>query len=313
MNLLKVSLSLITFFLATCLFLNNSCIALETGEASFMDFESSVKELRSLINKNSPGVVSLAVYDDTGALRSSGSGFFIDSEGRIITNASIWKDAYSAEVLSGFNSYSEVLLLNRNEDIDIALIKVKAVNEIPLELDFNHESNLGERVIIIGKLNGQVNTVSEGVISSFPTTEKTLKLIEIQTAMSILPYQSSKDGPVLNTGGKVIGIASNTIFDKKISDEIWRGSNNDQIYAVSLQSIKPLLSESGHIEHLHRAKSKVWVSWFVSSLKSMVLTGVLYFYDIGFSKILAFLFIMLVIIYIIELLYFKYIKPKYGR
>jgi S1-C subfamily serine protease len=308
----KIISSFITFLLTTCLFLNNSC-ALEAGEPSFMDLESSVKELRSLINKNGPGVVSVAVYDDTGALRSSGSGFFIDREGRIITNASIWKDAYSAEVLSDFNSYSEVLVLDRNEDLDIALIKVKATNEIPLELDFNHETNLGDRVIIIGKLDSQVNTISEGIISSFPKTEKNLKLIEMQTAVSILPYQSSKDGPVLNTAGKVVGVTSNTIFDRKISAVNWRGFNNDQMYAISLQSVKSLLSESGHIEYLHRAKSKVWFRWFVRSLKSMLLTGFVYFYDIGFSKLIAFLFVIVIIIYIFRLLYSKYIKPKYGR
>jgi len=216
-----------------------------------MDLESSVNELRSLIKKSSSGIVSVLVYDDTGALRDSGSGFFIDNEGRIVTNSSIWKDAYSAEVLSDLNSYSEVLIMNRNEDHDIALIKVKAASEMPLELEFNYEANLGERVIVIGKLNGQENTVSEGVISSFPKTEENLKLIEIQTAVSILHYQSSKDGPVLNTAGKVVGVASNTIFDRKISDGNWRGFNNDQMYAVSLQSIKSLLSDSAHTEHLH--------------------------------------------------------------
>ena len=313
MNLSKTILSVITFLLTACLFLNNSCNALDPVDAPFMDLESSVNELRSLIKKSNSGIVSVLVYDDAGALRDSGSGFFIDNEGRIITNSAIWKDAYSAEVISDINSYSEVLVLNRNEDIDIALIKVKAADEIPLELEFNYETNLGERVIAIGKLNGQVNTVSEGVISSFPETEENLKLIEIQTAISILPYKSSKDGPVLNTTGKVVGVASNTIYDRKISDGTWRGFNNDQMYAVSLQSIKPLISESGQIEHLHRAKSKVWFRWFVSLLKSMVLTGFLYFYNIGFSKLIAFLFVIVIIIYILELLYSKYIKPKYGR
>jgi S1-C subfamily serine protease len=275
-----------------------------------MDLETSVKELRSLINKSNPGIVYIAVYDDTGVLRNSGSGFFINNDGRIITNASIWKDAYSAEVLSDLNSYSEILIINRNEDLDIALIKVKAGKEIPLELDFNYENNLGERVIIIGKLDGQVNTVSEGFISSFPKTEDPLKLIEIQTAVSLLPYKSTKDGPVLNTAGKVIGIVSNTIFDRKISDGKWRGYNNDQMYAVSLQSIKSLLSDSAHTEHLHTAKSKVWFKWFMRSVKSIVLTGFLYLYDIGFNKIIALLFVIILIIYIVEKLYFKYIKTK---
>jgi len=313
MSLSKTIFSFITFLLTTCTLLDNSFSAFDAGNVSFMDLESSIKELRYLVDKNNRGIVSVLVYDNTGALMKSGSGFFIDSEGRIITNSSILKDAYSAEVLSDFNSYSEVLVLNRHEDIDITLIKVKAVNETPLELDFNYKTNLGERVVIIGKLNGQVNTVSEGLISSFPKTEENLKLIEIQTVVSLLPSQSSKDGPVLNTKGKVVGIASNTIFDRKISVGNLRGFNNDQMFAISLQSIKPLLLESGHIEHLHRAKSKVWLRWFVSCLKSKVLKGFIYLYEIGFNKLIAFLFVIIIIIYIFKLLYFKYIKPKYGR
>lgn len=313
MNLSKVFITFITFLLTSCVLLDNSFSALGTDTVSFMDLESSVKELRSLINKNSPGIVYIEVYDDTGALRNSGSGFFIDNEGRIITNASIWKGAYSAEVLSDSNSYSEIIITNRNEDLDIALIKVKAVNEIPLDLDFNYVINLGERVILIGKLNGQVSTVSEGLISSFPKTEQDLNLMKIQTAVSILPYQSSKDGPVLNTAGKVIGVASNTILDKRISHGNWRGFNNDQMYAVSLQSIKSLFKDSAHTEHLYTAKSKVWFKWFMSSMKSKIIKGFLYLYDIGFSKIVMYLFVMIFIIYIAELLYIKYIKPKYGR
>ena len=309
MNLLKNVLSIASFFFTTCMLCNNSFGALNTAGTSFMDLESSVKELRSLIDKNSPAVVHIEVYDDTGALRNSGSGFFIDREGRIITNASIWKDAYSAEVVSDNNAYSEVVVLDHNEELDIALIKVRATNEIPLELDFNYKASLGERVIIIGKLNGQVNTVSEGIISSFPKTEEKLKLIEIQTVVSILPNQGSKDGPVLANDGKVVGVASSTIFDKEVPAEIWRGFNNDQMFAVTLQSIKPLLSESGHIEHLHHAKSKIWFRWFASSLKSMILTGVLFFYDIGLNKLMVLLFVIVVIGYMLGLLYSKYIRP----
>jgi hypothetical protein len=281
---------------------------MDTIDVPFMDLESSVRELRSLVNKNSPGIVFVAVYDETGALRSSGSGFYIDNEGRIITNASIWEDAYSAEVLSDLNSYREVELLNRNEELDIALIKVKAINETPLELDFNYETNLGERVIIIGKSDGQVKTVSEGLISSFPKTEENLKFVEIQTAVSILPYQSSKDGPVLNTVGKVVGVVSNAI-----SRGTWRGFNNEQMNVVSLWSIKSMLSDSAHTEHLHTAKSKVWFKWFMSFLKSNFIKGFIFLYDIGSTKIIIFLSGVILIIYIIERLYNKYKKIRYGK
>jgi hypothetical protein len=128
-----------------------------------------------------------------------------------------------------------------------------------------------------------------------------------------LPSQSSKDGPVLNTAGKVVGVASNTIYDRKISDGTWRGFNNDQMYAVNLQSIKSLLSGSGHIEHLHSAKSKVWFKWLGSYLKSNVLKGFVYLYNIGSMKIIAFLFGIILIIYIIEQIYVKYRKFKYSR
>jgi len=311
MNLSKIFLSFIIFSLTCHMLFDKSCYAIDTGKAPIMDLKSSILELQALVKNNSPGIVSVSVYDDTGALKNSGSGFFIDKEGRIITNASIWKDAYSAEVLSESENFSEISIINRNDELDIALIRVKTKNENPLEPDFNYKTSLGERVVIIGKSDGLATTVSEGLVSSL--SEEDFELFEIRTTASILRYRPGKDGPVLNTSGKVIGITGNPISGKKISDGIWGGFNNDQMYAVGLQPIKSVLADSAHTEQLHPAKSKVWFKWFASSLKSKALNGFLYLYDIGFSKIIAFLFVIMLILYIFEQVYVKYIKPKYGR
>jgi S1-C subfamily serine protease len=310
MNLIRIILRFLAFLLATFILCNNSFSASGTNNASFMDLEGSKKELLSLVNRNSRAIVSVAVYDDTGALKNRGSGFFIDGEGRIITNSSIWKDAYSAEVLSDLNSYKKVVILNRNENLDIAIIKVKAAHEVPLELDFSNKPSLGERVVVIGKLANLNDTVSEGLISAFLKTDGNRNVIEIQTVVSILPYQTSKDGPVLNAGGKVIGVAGNILPDEKTSGGTITGLIDNSMYAVNLDSIKPLLSEAGHSEHLRPAKTRIWSKWLMSSLRAKAIKVFLYLYGIGFSTLIAVLLAIIVIFYIVEQLYLKYIKSK---
>ena len=115
--------------------------------SSFMDLESSLKELRDRIDKVFPSIVMIVVYDITGTESARGSGFFYDTDGRIITNASILKNAYSAEVISTKKRYNIVSVLNYDETLDTAIIKVNANNEIPLEIDFESNLTTDEKVI----------------------------------------------------------------------------------------------------------------------------------------------------------------------
>lgn len=303
-NIIILSMSVL---LTTCLFLHPSYA--DTVPSSFMDLAGSAEELMSLVNRASPGIVHIAVYDDTGALTGSGSGFFLDNKGVIIINAYLLKDAYSAEVLSESNSYSEVLVLSRNDKHDIAAIKVKGTKEIPLELDFGYKVNLGDRVVVMGKTTNMASTVSEGLVSFLTQADQDPKLFEIESTAPLLRFQIGKDGPVLNTYGKVIGITSNLISARE-NPALF---HSEVMYAVSSNSIQQLLLNTEDVEYLHPARSKVWIKWFVSSVKSSFLQGYIYLYDKGAMKIIIFLTVIIFVIYLARELFLKVINKRYGK
>jgi S1-C subfamily serine protease len=154
--------------------------------SGFMDLESAIKALEMQVVKARRSIVMIVAYNKTGEESGRGSGIFIDSEGRIITNALVMKDAYSAEVFRGPHHYKEVVILNRREDLDLAIIQVKATNVTPVELDVESEVKTGERVIVVGKSSPSDTTVSEGLISTISSIGETIELVEIETLKSLL-------------------------------------------------------------------------------------------------------------------------------
>ena len=278
-------------------------------EASiFMDLERSVKELSQLVDRTAPSVVTVVAYDDSGAESGRGSGFFIDREGLIITNASFMKTAYSAEVLSATNYYDEVGTLNLNKDLDLALIQVKATGELPVDLDFEYAIQPGERVVVIGRASNSAKTVSEGLAISISKAGEAAELVRIKTTASIASYRPGKDGPLLNMAGKVIGVAGVAITENQ--DDLYNippMPDYREIKAVSLRSIEALFSGEGEVQPLHRAKSYVSFKWLIRNVKTGVFNGFIFLFDIGFLKLMA---IVLAILLIIGIMQWSFVKLK---
>ncbi len=283
--------------------------AYASGESGFMDLESSIKELQQIVKGALPGVVRVIVYDDSGAERGSGSGFFIDSKGRIITNASVLEDAYSAEVFSESRHYDDVVILNRIDALDFALIQVKAVDEKPLELDFEYKVKPGERVVAVGKLSTFKTAVTEGLIDSVSEIGETYEVINIQTSPPLLSYRTSKAGPLLNMSGRVIGVTSVNIPDTEGFDAVPRMYEYKDLKAVSLHSVKQFITKSDNAVRLYRAKSRVWSRWFTRSLKTAVKNGYVILYGMGFMKILKIIILLIIIIAVIQWSYLR-LKDK---
>ncbi|PIR68836.1 hypothetical protein COX93_01385 [Candidatus Nomurabacteria bacterium CG_4_10_14_0_2_um_filter_30_12] len=143
-----------------------------------------------------------------------GSGFFVSSEGLIVTNKHVvdQKDVdYTVFTNDGKKHIATVVA--RDPVLDIALIKITGFNFPYLSLGNSDSLQVGQSVIAIGNALGEYrNTVSVGVISglarsvtagdSFGNTE----LLDhvIQTDAAINPGNSG--GPLLDLSGRVIGV-----------------------------------------------------------------------------------------------------------
>ncbi len=140
--------------------------------------------------------------------QSLGSGFVVDKEGYILTNNHVVEGADDIRVtlLDGRSYDAEVK--GRDPKTDIALIKIKPENGLPVAILGDSDALLvGEWVIAIGNPFGFGHTVTVGVVSA---KDRTIGAgpydAFIQTDASINPGNSG--GPLFNTRGEVVGINS---------------------------------------------------------------------------------------------------------
>ena len=150
-------------------------------------------------------------YFDAVPESDTGSGFFISTDGLIVTNYHVIKDASIITVSLHDGSVYEAQLLGADDENDIAVIKISPTAGAEIEtLSFGDSDSLmvGQKVIAIGNPFGYDRTMVTGIISglSRPVRDESGKVLlgMIQTSAPINPGNSG--GPLLSTEGTVIGI-----------------------------------------------------------------------------------------------------------
>jgi serine protease Do len=145
----------------------------------------------------------------------TGSGFFINQDGFLVTNYHVIEKETRIEVTvfrkakNGFETkkFKKVKIIAINPFVDLALLRV----EDPVETKFPFvylgdvsRIEAGEEVFAIGNPMGLERTVTNGVIS---TKDRAFEgLIYIQTNADINPGNSG--GPLFNLAGEVIGVTN---------------------------------------------------------------------------------------------------------
>ncbi len=142
-------------------------------------------------------------------VRGIGSGFIINPNGQILTNAHVVNNAdrvtvtlYDGRVLQG-------KVLGADTVSDVAVVQVSANNLPTVQLGDSQKVRPGQWAIAIGNPLGLQQTVTLGVISAVDRSVSDLGISErgvglIQTDAAINPGNSG--GPLLNARGQVIGI-----------------------------------------------------------------------------------------------------------
>ena len=189
----------------------------------------------------SPGVVTIrSVFGSAGA--AEGSGFVLDEEGEIITNAHVVTDDSSGEREPAKNVYIEfpdrnvvpAEIVGFDPFADVALLKVapQGLPLHPLELGDDQDLRVGQPVAAIGSPFGEQQSLSVGVVSATDRSVKSLTQFEIfgaiQTDASINPGNSG--GPLLDAGARVVGI------NQQI--ETNSGANDGVGFAVPISAIE---------------------------------------------------------------------------
>ncbi|MHC4060187.1 MAG: DegQ family serine endoprotease [Planctomycetota bacterium] len=137
-----------------------------------------------------------------------GSGFIVSSDGYILTNNHVVKDAEEITVTLKNGRELEAKLVGSDDETEVAVIKVDSNNLPPLELADSDKLEVGEWVVAIGNPFGLSHTVTAGIVSAKGRSGFRLAKFEdfIQTDAAINPGNSG--GPLINLDGKVVGINS---------------------------------------------------------------------------------------------------------
>jgi S1-C subfamily serine protease len=217
-----------------------------------------------------PGVVTItSVFDQGGgsllgggASAGQGSGFVVDKDGDIVTNAHVVTNGghlngggtphEAKQVFVEFGDRNRVPadIVGFDADADVALIKVDpdGLDLTPVSLSDRSSFAVGEPVAAIGSPFGEVQSLSIGVISATNRTVEGLTNFgiddAIQTDASINPGNSG--GPLLDAKGEVIGI------NEQIASS--SGSNSGVGFAIPVTSVRyslDQLKDDGEVDYAY--------------------------------------------------------------
>jgi S1-C subfamily serine protease len=217
-----------------------------------------------------PGVVTITSVFEGGASdllggggsAGQGSGFVVDTDGKIVTNAHVVtsgghlngggtpREAKQVFVEFGDRNRVAADIVGFDADADIAVIKVdpEGLDLHPVELSDRSSFAVGEPVAAIGSPFGEDQSLSVGVISATDRTVEGLTNFgidnAIQTDASINPGNSG--GPLLDAKGQVIGI------NEQIASS--SGSNSGVGFAIPVTSVRyslDQLKDDGEVDYAY--------------------------------------------------------------
>ncbi len=141
--------------------------------------------------------------------KESGSGFVVNEDGTIITNAHVISGSAKLQVTMSDQSRYEAEVLDRDTSNDLAIIKIAPKKKITtLHLGDSDKLQVGQKVLAIGNPFGLAGTLTTGIVSSLgrEIRDESGRVLEgmIQTDAAINPGNSG--GPLLDSQGNVIGV-----------------------------------------------------------------------------------------------------------
>jgi Do/DeqQ family serine protease len=141
--------------------------------------------------------------------RGTGSGFILNSNGQIVTNAHVVEGADTVNVILKDGRTFKGKVLGSDRLTDVAVIKIEANNLPAVTIGNSDQLKPGEWAIAIGNPLGLDNTVTTGIISATGRSSSQVgvpdkRVAFIQTDAAINPGNSG--GPLLNASGQVIGV-----------------------------------------------------------------------------------------------------------
>jgi putative serine protease PepD len=182
--------------------------------------------------------------------QAEGSGFVIDGDGHIATNQHVVDGASSITVTFADGKKASAKVVGTDPSTDVAVIKVDAPKSELHPLQFADSSGVqvGDGVVAIGSPFGLEGTVTTGIVSALNRTIQAPNNFTISGAIQTdaAINHGNSGGPLLDSGGHVIGINSQIESDS--------GGNDGVGFAIPssiVQRVAQQLISSGKVAHAY--------------------------------------------------------------
>ena len=215
-----------------------------------------------IYSRLSPGVVTvISLFDggtsllEDGGEGGQGSGFVLDDEGYVATNAHVvtregdnsdQAERVFVQFPDGNRVPADIVGTDLNADFALLKIQPQGLDLTPLQLGRSGDLEVGEPVAAIGSPFGEEQSLSVGVVSALDRNIQSLTRFgigdAIQTDAAINPGNSG--GPLLDARGRVIGI------NAQIKSQ--SGGGEGVGFAIPVDAVRRSLSElreDGSVEY----------------------------------------------------------------
>ncbi len=178
----------------------------------------------AVVERVGPAVVTVITKQGAGDGASadaqpaaSGSGFFVDAAGYLVTNEHVVRDGDAFEVVLADGSERTAELVGADRTSDLAVLRVAGDAPAVASLGDSDALRPGQPVLALGSPLGTfTNTVTDGIVGGLgravPEAGAEVELVDlIQHNAAINPGNSG--GPLVTLAGEVVGVNTMGFFD----------------------------------------------------------------------------------------------------
>lgn len=185
----------------------------------------------------------------------SGSGFWFDDDGHVVTNFHVVEGAGQLQVTFSDGAVADARLVGADPTNDLAVIRVATGAEDhpePLRLGASDALEVGRFVVAIGHPFGLDQTLTTGVVSGLgrviesPDRGFIGEIIQTDAAINV----GNSGGPLLDLDGRVVGVNTAIVSPSGTSAGIGYA-----IPAATVARVVPELIRNGRYPHPHLAVS----------------------------------------------------------
>ena len=215
-----------------------------------------IDDTAALFAKMKDAVVKLEV-DELTVPTSMGSGFFVSSDGWIVTNRHVFQDVVkkghglTVSTIDGFKTKDfAVSGCSQNIDLDLCVIKINYKPKAFFTLQPKPSMQIGQKVFVIGHPEGYSFSMSDGVLSGMreklngvvsdrgtaaaeKKTDAVTNIIQVSAAIS----HGNSGGPIFNAKGELLGVAT---FFRVDGQNLNFGMDASEVYTFVNSHKKPI-------------------------------------------------------------------------